>query len=351
MHQHAILQTLLAGNDLTGNDMESCMNSIMTGKFSDIAIGAILALLQKKGVTAKELSGACRTMLQKAINLDLGSAAVDTCGTGGDHSGTFNISTAAALIASSAGAGIAKHGNRSVTSQCGSADVLEALGLTIDLPPELTEEMYRLTGFAFLFAPVYHPAMKAVAPIRKELGIRTIFNMLGPIANPANVKRQVIGVNTPELIELYIDTLHENGCEHALVIHGKTENGAPMDEASLCGTTIITELLDGDIFRHKAMPEEFGLTRCSIAELKGGSKEENANIIRAILDGSATRAQTEAALYPAAMACYVSGIASCIDDGLSQVRDALETGTAYTHFSRIININRELAASCKSKAN
>ncbi|TNJ37221.1 anthranilate phosphoribosyltransferase [Prosthecochloris vibrioformis] len=351
MDQHALLQTLLAGNDLTGNEMESCMTSIMNGEYSDIAIGAILALLQKKGVTAQELSGACRSMVDKAIKLDLGPAAVDTCGTGGDHSGTFNISTAAAFIACSAGAGIAKHGNRSMTSQCGSADVLEELGMTIDLPPELTAEMYRLTGFAFLFAPLYHPAMKTVAPVRKALGIRTIFNMLGPIANPANVKRQVIGVNTPELIDLYIDTLHENGCQHALVIHGKTENGAPMDEASLCGTTIITELLDGDIIRHVATPEEFGLSRCGIDELKGGSRKENANIIRAILDGSASRAQTEAVLYPAAMACYVAGIASCIDDGLSQVRDALESGTAHTHLTRIMSVNRELADHCRSKAN
>ncbi len=351
MQQNALLQHLLADNDLSSTEMESCLTGIMTGVFSDIAIAAILALLQKKGVRATELSGAYRAMIAQAIPLDLDEDAVDTCGTGGDAAGTFNVSTVAAIIANGAGVSIAKHGNRSVTSRCGSADVLEALGYTIDLSPEATLELFNKTQFAFLFAPLYHPSMKAVAHIRRELGIRTIFNTLGPLANPARVKRQVIGVYDPSIMELYIGTLMQTGCRHAMVVHGKTENGDPLDEASVCGITHISELYEGTVSYHSVLPEDFGLSRWTIADLKGGDSKANAAIVRSILDGSATGAQTDASLYAAAMACYVSGKASCIDEGLSLCKESLESGSAARNFSRIVDLNREIAVKHRAAAN
>lgn len=351
MQQNALLQQLLADNDLSSAEMEACITAIMTGGFSDIAIAAILALLQKKGVKATELSGAYRAMMTHAIPIELDEHAVDTCGTGGDHAGTFNVSTVAAIIANGAGVSIAKHGNRSVTSRCGSADVLEALGYTIDLSPEATMELFSKTRFAFLFAPLYHPSMKAVAHIRRELGIRTIFNTLGPLANPACVKRQVIGVYDPSIMELYIETLMKTGCRHAMVVHGKTESGAPLDESSVCGITHISELHEGAVSYHSVLPEEFGLSRWKTADLKGGDREDNAMIIRRILDGSASQAQIDASIYAAAMACYVSGKATCIDEGLCLCKESLENGDAAKNFSRILDLNREIADKHRAAVN
>ena len=343
MPQKKLLQKLLAGEHFSQEEMTFCMNSIMDGLFSEIVIAAILALLQKKGVTPTEAAGAYYSLMAKASIIELDENAVDTCGTGGDHAGTFNISTTASIIANSAGVLIAKHGNRSVTSSCGSADVLEALGFVIDLPPEATKELFQQTGFAFLFAPLYHPSMKKVAHIRRELGIRTIFNILGPLINPARAKRQLVGVFNRELMELYTDVLVQTGTRHTMIVHAMTEEGKALDEPSLNGPTHIVEIENGSVTEHTIYPEDFGLARHALSEIQGGERDENAHIIRKILDGSAPAAHIDAALFTTAMACYVSGKARCMDDGFDKAREALESGHSEKKFNEILKINAELA--------
>ena len=344
MPQKKLLQKLLAEENFSQDEMTFCMNSIMAGNFSEIVIAALLALLQKKGVTSTEVAGAYYSLMSKANAIVLDDDAVDTCGTGGDHAGTFNISTTASIIANSAGVRIAKHGNRSVTSSCGSADVLEALGFAIDLKPESTKELFERTGFAFLFAPLYHPSMKKVAHIRRELGIRTIFNILGPLINPARAKRQLVGVFNPELMELYTEVLLQTGTRHAMVVHSMTEEGIALDEPSLNGPTYIIEIQNGSVTRHTVHPEDFGLPRHALSEIQGGNREENALIIRKILDRSAPAAHLDASLYTTAMACYVSGKVPCINDGFILAKEALESGQAEEKFNEILKINAELSA-------
>ena len=351
MQQQEILQKLLAGTILSEQDMEICMNSIMDSRFTPAGIGAILAMLQMRGITAGEAIGAWEGVMDMATPIALAPNAVDTCGTGGDHTGTFNISTAAALIACGAGVPIAKHGNRSVTSKCGSADVIEVLGYKVDLPPEASEIQFQETGFAFLFAPLYHPAMKAVAPIRRELGIRTIFNMLGPLLNPAKVRRQLIGVFDPSVMDIYAEVLMHAGCDHAIIVHGETGTGMGLDEPSVCGTTELLELLNGQTTRYTVSPEDFGLGRWSLEELEGGDKDDNARIILQLLDGSASQAKIDAALYAAAITCYVSGLANCIDDGLSKAKESLESGHASEKLAKIVEVNHRLAAEYKKAEN
>ena len=343
MPQKKLLQKLLEGENFSLEEMTYCMNSIMDGHFSDIVIAAMLALLQKKGVTPVEAAGAYDSLMEKANTIVLDDDVVDTCGTGGDHAGTFNISTTASIIANSTGVHIAKHGNRSVTSSCGSADVLEALGFAIDLPPEATKELFELTGFAFLFAPLYHPSMKRVAHIRRELGIRTIFNILGPLINPARAKRQLVGVFNHELMDLYTEVLIRAGTRHAMIVHSMTEEGLALDEPSLNGPTHIIEIKNGSTSWHTLYPEDFGLTRHALCEIKGGDKHKNALIIRNILDGSAPQAHLDAALFTTAMTCYVSGRADSIHDGFILARENLERGHAEINFKKILKINAELS--------
>jgi anthranilate phosphoribosyltransferase len=351
MPQKKLLQKLLAGEHFSQEEMTFCMNSIMDGLFSEIVIAAMLALLQKKGVTPTETAGAYYSLMAKASTIELDEDAVDTCGTGGDHAGTFNISTTASIIANSAGVRIAKHGNRSVTSSCGSADVLEALGFTIDLTPEATKELFEQTGFAFLFAPLYHPSMKKVAHIRRELGIRTIFNILGPLINPAGAKRQLVGVFNRELMELYTEVLIQTGARHAMIVHGMTEEGIALDEPSLNGPTHIIEIQNGRVRELTVHPEEFGLTRHALSEIRGGNRDENALIIRRILDGSAPAAHINATLFTTAMTCHVSGKAASIHEGFIMAREALESGHSEKTFNEILKINAALSAKYPSVIN
>lgn len=338
------LHKLLSGEHFTQEEMMQCMNAIMNGVFPDTVVAALLALLQQKGITSSELTGAYFSLIAKANIIDLHENAVDTCGTGGDHAGTFNISTIGSIIANSVGVPVAKHGNRSITSSCGSADVLEELGFAIDLPAEATGELFAHTGFAFLFAPIYHPSMKRVARVRKDLGIRTIFNMLGPLVNPARSRRQLVGVFSSELMELYTEVLLQTGARHAMIVHSMTEEGVALDEPSLNGPTYIVEIQNGYVCRHTVQPEDFGLDRHPLSAIQGGDRKKNAAIIRSILDGSASPAQVDAALYTAAMACYVSGKANCIDDGMDMSRETLESGATARQFDRIIELNAGLSA-------
>jgi anthranilate phosphoribosyltransferase len=351
MTQKDLLQKMLDGSHFTQEEMTRCMNNIMDGIFSDTVIAALLALQQKNGISPEEAAGACSSLMARATVIDLGENVVDTCGTGGDHAGTFNISTTASIIANSAGVPIAKHGNRSVTSSCGSADVLEALGFTIDLPPEATKEQFARTGFAFLFAPLYHPSMKRVAPVRRELGIRTIFNILGPLINPARSKRQLVGVFDQQLMELYTKVLLQTGTRHAMIVHSMTREGIALDEPSLNGPTFITEIQNRKVFQHTVYPENFALDHHALSEIQGGNVHENAAIIRKILDGSASQAYIDAALYTAAMACYVSGRAGCVDEGFTLSMEALESGLAEKKFTELLKVNAELAVRYKPEAN
>jgi anthranilate phosphoribosyltransferase len=338
------LEKLQAGQQLSYDETKRCMDGIMEGLFSEETIISLLTLLQKNGITADEIAGARDSIIQRATPVHLDERAIDTCGTGGDSAGTFNISTAAAIIANAAGVSIAKHGNRSVTSRCGSADVLEELGFCIELPPEATEELYGRTGFAYLHAPLYHPSMKAVAAIRKKIGTRTIFNILGPLLNPAGVKRQMVGVFNIELMELYAEALRKTGSCHALIVHGETEQGQPLDEPSICGITRIIELHNGETASHIVRPGEFHLHEWPLGDIAGGSREENAEIIRKILNGTASDAQQEAAIFASAIACYVGGVANCIDEGVCMAREAISHGTAKRNAEAVIEASRELNA-------
>lgn len=351
MDHRNCIHKLLSDKHLSQEEMTRCMNTIMNGGFPDTVIAALLALIERKGVTPSEVAGAYDSLIAKAEIIDLSEDAVDTCGTGSDHAGTFNISTAGSIVANSVGVPIAKHGNRSVTSTCGSADVLEELGYTIDLSPEVTSEIFRLTGFAFLFAPRYHPSMKRVVQVRKELGIRTIFNLLGPLINPARSKRQLVGVYSIELMELYKEVFLRIGTKHTMVVHSQTGNGAPLDEPSPDGPTWIVEIRNGEARHHTVYPEEFGLVRHPVSSIQGGDRQQNAAIIRSLLDGSATQAQIDATLYTAAMACYVSGLTESIKEGFRASRTALESGRTEKKFRSILDLNADLSRGHKTGMN
>ncbi|MBC8043770.1 MAG: anthranilate phosphoribosyltransferase [Rhizobacter sp.] len=321
------VRALLSGRDLLIAETESVVGEVMHGNASDISLASLLVLLRLKGETADEVIGAVKAIRAASEKVTLPDKnTIDTCGTGGDAAGTFNISTVAAIIAVSAGASVAKHGNRSVSSQCGSADVLEKIGLKISVSPALAEQLLQETHFTFLFAPQYHKAMKYVAGVRRELGVRTIFNMLGPLTNPAEVKRQVVGVYDRGLTGIFAKVLRDLESEHCVVLHGETNEGVGMDEASVCGVTYVSELKDGAINNFKLVPEDFGLRRWKLQDLAGGGLDDNAQIVWQLLDGTAGDAKRDAALFAAGIACYVAGLADDISQGIVRARTHLENG-------------------------
>ena len=268
------------------------MRLLLTGDFTDIQLAALLGALSARGETPTEIAGFVDAMRSAATPLPLTPTErltlVDTCGTGGDHSGTFNISTASALVAAAAGATVAKHGNRAVTSRCGSADVLEALGIPVDLTPPQAAEALRRHRFAFLHAPALHPAMKTVMPVRRALGVRTVFNILGPLANPAGASAQVMGVYAPHLVPLVAQAMALLGTRHAFVVHGDTgaSTATGLDEISISGPSTIAELHNGVITHSTITPEELGLEHAPIATLHGGDAATNAQILTAIFSGA-----------------------------------------------------------------
>lgn len=334
---------LLSGESLSAADMQSVVSAVMQGDVSDAVIAALLVLLRQKGETIEEIYGAVQAIMAFVDKIPLDPQAIDTCGTGGDAAGTFNISTMAAILACSAGAKIAKHGNRSVSSKCGSADVLEALGLRIELPKEKTIEIFEQTGFAFLYAPLYHKAMKRVASVRRDLGVRTMFNMLGPLVNPAGILRQVVGVYDRELTGMFAQVLRQQGAEHCLIVHGETKEGLALDEPSICGATFISELKNGTISNYTVYPEDFGMKRRSLEELRGSNVQENAQLILQILDGVASEAKRDAAIYAGGFAIYVSGVEESIEQGIARARAELESGRAKRALERILAAHRQIA--------
>ena len=325
MIREALIQALNK-QDVTPEQMTSAMDEIMSGEVSEIEISAFLTALKMKGETVDEISAAAKVMRDKAEKVDLdGYYTLDTCGTGGDTKGTYNISTAVAFIAAAAGIKVVKHGNRSITSKCGSADVLEALGVNIALDPQQIKKCVQDVGIGFMFAPSHHKAMKYVMGVRRALGFRTMFNVLGPLSNPASAKAQVLGVFDKSLVEPLAQVLNKIGVERALVVH----SADGLDEISVSDITYVAELKDGSITTYEISPEDFGIALSDIAQIKGGSANDNAQIIQDILSGKDTSAKRDILILNAAAALYVGKKADSIKEGVTLAQSLIDSGAAY----------------------
>jgi anthranilate phosphoribosyltransferase len=336
------LARLLEGRDLSRAQAREVMGEIMEGKATPAQIGGFLVALRLKGETADEIAGCAEAMRAHVLAVKpQRSDLVDTAGTGGDGAGTFNISTAAALVAAAAGAAVAKHGNRAVSSASGSADVVEALGFQLELPAERIERSIDELGFGFLFAPSHHPAMRHAAPVRKELAARTVFNVLGPLTNPAGARAQVVGVYEPELVETIATVLARLGSRRAFVVHG----AGGIDELSPAGPNLVCEVSGGKVRRREIDPKEFGVPRCRPADLGGGSPAENADTIRDIFAGI-KGAKREAVLLNAGGAIAAGGHARDLEEGYRIAAEALDSGAAGERLEALIAFSRasEVAA-------
>jgi len=318
------IKKLSGKQNLSKAEAYETMNEIMTGSAAESQIAAFLMALRLKGETVDEIAGCAQSMREKAVQIrSQKDRIIDTCGTGGDAAGTFNISTTAAIIASAAGAVVAKHGNRAVSSKCGSADVLKGLGVNIEIPPERVAQILEEVGITFLFAPLMHGAMKFAAPVRRDLGIRTIFNILGPLTNPAGAKRQLLGVFDESLTEPMAGVLRELGSEHAIVVHG--DGG--FDELSTLGRSTVSELRNGIITTYQIDAQGLGVRRAKLEDLKGGDVEMNVQLIRSILDGK-EGPRTDIAVLNAGAALIVAGRAGTLEQGMDVARHAVESGAA-----------------------
>ncbi len=338
MIQEALAE-LLEGRDLTRAQARAVMNTIMSGEATPAQIGGFLVALRLKGETAEEIAGCAEAMRAhvlpvKAKRDDL----VDTAGTGGDGGKTFNISTAAALVAAAAGAGAAKHGNRSVSSKAGSADVLESLGFELELPPERIAESIDELGFGFMFAPTHHPSMKHAAPVRRELAARTVFNVLGPLTNPAGARAQIVGVYSPLLVPVIADVLAALGARRAFVVHG----AGGIDELSPTGPNLVYEVVAGDVRRREIDPLDLGVERCHPDELRGGTADENAAKIREVFAGG-NGGRRSAILLNAAGAIAAAGHAEDLRGGRELAREALDSGAAGERLDALIVFSKEQA--------
>ena len=323
--------------NLTEPESAECMQEIMEGKATDAQIGAFLAGLRMKGETVEEITGAARVMRAKASAIKAPEGVLDTCGTGGDMSHTFNISTTTALVVSGAGVPVAKHGNRSVSSRSGSADVLEALGVKIDLPPEKVERCLFETGFGFLFAPLFHPAMRFAVGPRREMGIRTIFNILGPITNPANAKRQILGVFANRLTGPLAMVLGNLGAVDAMVVHG--EDG--LDEVSISGRTRVSRFKDGEVRDFQIEPEDFGIWRSETDHIRGGEKEENAAITLSIFRGE-EGPRRDIVLMNSAVALLAAGKTEDFKTAFGMAEDSIDSGRALKKLEEVKRFSNSL---------
>lgn len=318
--------------DLSETEAIDVMNQIMTGEATPLQVAAVLTALRMKGETVDEITGAARVMREKAHRVNVGTKTVlDTCGTGGDQKGTFNISTTAAFVLAGAGVNVAKHGNRSVSSQSGSADVLGALGVKVDAPRERVEQCIAKIGIGFLFAPLLHEAMKYAVQPRRDIGIRTIFNILGPLTNPAMATHQLIGIYSGELVAVIAHVLKNLGSVRAMIVHGLEG----LDEISLCGPTKVAELRDGQVKEYTIEPEQFGFKRCRLEELHGGNAAQSAIIVRGILDGKKGPAR-DVVLLNSGAALYVSGSAATIDDGIRLAAESIDSTKARQKLEQLV---------------
>lgn len=327
------LHIVVSGKDLSEEEMMGAMTEVMDGKVGDTQLAAFLTALQFKNVTVSEIVGAARVMRDKAEKVNAKDS-VDTCGTGGDGADTFNISTTVAFVVAGAGVRVAKHGNRAVSSKSGSADVLKYLGVNIDASLPTVERCIEEVGIGFLFAPLMHKAMKHAAAVRKELGFRTIFNLLGPLTNPANAHAQVLGVFDSKWVTPLAEVLRELGSRHALVVHGFDG----LDEITLTGETQIAELKNGKVNNFSFDPKEFGYSHCSVADLKGAEPETNAEIMREILNGS-SGPKTDIVVLNAAAAIYVGGKADSIEKGILVATNSIESGAALKKLQELCRVS------------
>jgi anthranilate phosphoribosyltransferase len=331
------LNRIIQGKDLTQSEMADMMNTVLTGKATEAQIGAMMAALATKGETFEELAGAAGAMRQNARRIQaMGSPVVDTCGTGGDGAHTFNISTTTAFVVAGAGVTVAKHGNRSVSSKCGSADVLEALGVKLDTPPEIVEEAIQEVGIGFMFAPLYHSAMKYAIKPRQELGIRSIFNMLGPLTNPAAAGCQLLGVFAPQLTEMFAQALKLLGGQSAMVVHG--HDG--LDEISVCAPTRVSELKAGMVRTYDIDPVPYFGQLADPEEMAGGDAEENAAITRKILSGG-DGARRNVVLINAGAALQAAGKADDLRAGIEMAAAVIDDGKATEKLDALVQYTRD----------
>ena len=330
------ISSLVSGKSLTMQQAGSAMDDIMSGEATPAQFAAFVTALRMKGETAEEIAGLAWAMREQAAHVTIADSTVDTCGTGGDAYGTFNISTAAAFVVAGAGLKVAKHGNRAMTSQCGSADVLEALGVAIDLGPEGVRYCLEHAGIGFMFAPVFHPAMKHAVGPRREIGIRTVFNILGPLTNPARARAQVIGVSDKAVAPKMAEVLQRLGCRHGLVTHG--EEG--LDEISVCGKTTIWEVKQDTIGSYTIMPEQFGLKRARIADIKGGSVADNAVILRNVLGGE-KGPRRDVVLLNAAAGLVAGDLRPDLAGGIELARQVIDSGAARRKLEHFTAVSRE----------
>ncbi len=333
-----VLDTLMSGGDLTRAEARAAMAEIMSGDATEGQIAAFIVAIRAKGETADEMTGLVEAMLDAAVTVDVGEPIVDVVGTGGDGYGTFNISTTAAFITAGAGAKVAKHGNRAASSLTGSADLLEALGFDLELGPAATAHMVREVGFGFFFAPRYHPAMRHAGPVRRDIGVRTVFNFLGPLANPAHAKRQAIGVSDHLMAQRMIQVLQNLGTKYAFVFHG-TDG---LDELTTTGPSYIYRLRDNEVTHAEFTPEDFGVPRASLDDIRGGDAATNEGITLAILRGESGPAR-DIALVNAAPAIVVAGLADGFLEAMDLAAQAVDSGDALGVLERAIVMSRELS--------
>jgi anthranilate phosphoribosyltransferase len=329
------IQNLVSGQSLAMDEAAAVMVEIMSGEATPAQFGAFVTALRLKGETVEEIAGLAKVMRDKASPVKVSGPTVDTCGTGGDAFSTFNISTTAAFVIAGAGLKVAKHGNRAMTSSCGSADVLEALGVKIDLGPKGVQECLEKAGIGFMFAPVFHPAMKHAAGPRREIGIRTVFNFLGPLTNPAGAQAQVIGVSDADFAPKMAQVLQRLGCRHALVMHG--EEG--LDEISIAGETKIWEVRGDSSYSYTIAPEDLGFWRASIEDIRGGTADDNAKILRNILRG-ATGPARDVVLLNAAAGLVAGDLRPDIAGGVELAREVLKSGAALQKLDDFIKISQ-----------
>jgi len=333
------LEKVVDGHAVDREEARAAMAAIMSGECTPAQIGAFLVALRMRGETVEQITGFATAMRENCVRINTKHEdVVDTCGTGGDALDTFNISTAAALVAAAAGVPVAKHGNRSVSSRCGSADVLAELGVRIDLEPAEVEQCLDELGIGFLFAPSLHPAMKHAIGPRRELGLRTVFNILGPLTNPAGAKRQLLGVFAPELTEVLASTLGDLGSTHALVVHGM----AGLDELSTLGTTRVSELRDGEVVTYEVEAEQFGIELAQSGDLAGGDPAESAEMLLGAISGD-EGPRRDIVLLNAGAAIYVGGKAATIEEGIGLAQEAVDSGAARQQLDALRDMTRSLA--------
>ncbi len=332
------IQALVAGNSLTMDEAASVMEEIMQGEVTPAQFGAFVTALRLKGETVDEIAGLAKVMRAKAIRVVTNEPVIDIVGTGGDGLNTFNISTATAFVVAGAGLKVAKHGNRAASSQCGSADVLEALGVKLALTAEQVQKCLEEVGMGFMFAPAFHPAMKYAGAPRREIGIRTVFNILGPLTNPAHAQTYLLGVADESLVEKLARVLQSLGCHHALVVHG----GDGLDEITLTRESEVCELEDGKTYNYFISPEDFDLSRVSLDDLKGGTAEENAALLRRIMGGE-SGPQRDVVLMNAAAALVAGDRTSSLQEGFDLAGEILDSGRALVKLDQLIKFTKSLA--------